>query len=80
VPRRIAMGSPRGIATVGILPRERDLMDGCCKMAISNNVGGVKHSVRTRPRALVGERFRKWPVEQHRSSPRHQVYLRQRGM
>ena len=35
MPRRIAMGSPRGIATVGILLRERDFMDGCCKIAIS---------------------------------------------
>jgi hypothetical protein len=35
MPRRIAMGSPRGIATVGILLRERDFMDSCCKIAIT---------------------------------------------
>ena len=30
--------------------------DYCCKIAISNNVGGVKHDVRTRLHALVEER------------------------
>jgi len=32
------------------------LTDGCCKIPISNNVGHVKHYVRTRLRALVEER------------------------
>lgn len=34
VPRRIVMGSPPGIATVGILLRERFSIDGCCKISI----------------------------------------------
>jgi hypothetical protein len=33
VPRRIVIGSPHGIATVGILLRERLFMDSCCKIS-----------------------------------------------
>ncbi len=33
-----------------------DSLDSCRKIAISNNVGGVKHDVGTRLRALVEER------------------------
>jgi hypothetical protein len=40
----------------GLFAQELSEADCCCNIAISNNVGGVKHDVRTRLHALVEER------------------------